>query len=186
MTETLETIADKIRACVLCDLSKTRTNAVPGEGSIDARLLILGEAPGRSEDKAGKPFIGIAGRFLTKTLEEAGIKREKTFITNTVKCRPPDNRKPLNYEMTACRPYLVSQLIAISPKLVLALGATACDALGLEYKKLSDLRGKVIEHNFQGLLLRVFITFHPSFARRSIKGRETFFSDLKEVAKLLG
>lgn len=183
--ETLEQIASKVIACTLCGLSKGRKNAVPGEGPPDSKLFIIGEAPGRFEDEIGRPFIGISGKFLTKTLVEAGIKREKVFITNVVKCRPPDNRKPVDSEISACHPYLAAQLGVIKPKLILALGASACNGIGLKFKQLSELRGKLHEFSAGDSKIKVLVTFHPSFARRSKKGRETFLSDIKEAARLL-
>ncbi len=183
--ETLENIASKVVVCPLCDLSLKRRNAVPGVGPASTNLVIIGEAPGRFEDAQGKPFVGLSGKFLNKYLETAGIKREDAFVTNAVKCRPPNNRKPNDAELNACRPYLVGQLSIIKPKLVLALGTSACNALGIKYKHLSDVRGKTMEIDFGGLKVKVFVTFHPSFPMRFTKPRQTFLEDLKNVNSLL-
>jgi DNA polymerase len=181
----LKKIASKVVVCTLCDLSLKRKNSVPGTGPENAKLFIIGEAPGKYEDEKGLPFIGLSGRFLNKYLEAVGIKREDAFVTNAVKCRPPNNRKPESKEVDACRPYLIGQLSIIKPKLVLALGTSACNALGIKYKHLSDVRGKSMDLDFFGLKLHVFITFHPSFPMRFTKPRDTFLMDLKEVARLL-
>ncbi len=183
--ETLEQIASKVAVCTLCGLSSGRKNAVPGEGPSVSKLFVIGEAPGRFEDEAGRPFVGISGKFLTKTLEEAGIKRESIFITNVVKCRPPENRKPLDSEISACHAYLIGQLEAIKPRLVLALGASACSGIGLDFKRLSDVRGKIQEFSVGNMAFKLLVTFHPSFARRSRKGREIFLQDIKQAARLL-
>lgn len=184
--ETLAEIVSNVSVCKLCDLSLKRNIAVPGEGSDNAKLLILGEAPGRFEDLAGKPFVGLSGKFLDKYLELAGIKRSEAFVTNAVKCRPPNNRKPTTPEITTCRPYLLSQLSIIKPKIVLALGTSACNSLEISYKHLSDVRGREILYYFHGLKLNVFVTFHPSFPMRFKKPRETFLRDLQKVSDLLG
>ncbi len=127
----LPKLAVRIRRCTLCDLHASRTHAVPGEGPAHAAMVLVGEAPGREEDRAGRPFCGAAGKILDEAILRAGIRRERTFITNTVKCRPPENRKPRPAEMTACRPYLVAQLGAVRPRVIVALGQTAVrDLLG--------------------------------------------------------
>lgn len=183
--ETLESIASKVIVCPLCDLSLKRKNAVPGVGPKSAELVIIGEAPGRYEDDQGKPFVGMSGKFLNKYLEMVGIKRHEAFVTNAVKCRPPNNRKPNDAELSACRPYLVGQLSLIKPKLVLALGTSACNALGIKYEHLSDVRGKPMELGFGGITIRVFVTFHPSFPMRFTKPRQAFLDDLKKVKEIL-
>lgn len=183
--ETLESISEKVVGCSLCDLSLKRKNAVPGEGNRTAKLLILGEAPGRYEDAQGKPFVGMSGKFLNKYLEEAGIDRSAAFVTNAVKCRPPNNRKPRRDELMACRPYLISQLSVIKPKLVLLLGTSACTAVGIKFEHLSEVRGNPIDIELGGSIFRAFVTFHPSFPMRFTKPRETFLEDLKKVGQIL-
>lgn len=179
--ESLDSIASKVRVCTLCDLSKFRKNAVPGEGNKSAKLFIIGEAPGKNEDIEGRPFIGMAGKFLDRYLTMVGIDRSKVFITNAVKCRPPNNRKPFDSEIEACRPYLLAQLGFIRPKLVLGLGTSACNSLGIKYKHLSDVRGRVLNVDFYGMNLNVFIAFHPSFPMRFKSQRSTFIADLEKV-----
>jgi uracil-DNA glycosylase family 4 len=119
--DSLEKIAANVRGCPLCKLSRSRKNAVPGEGQLSAKIMFIGEAPGRSEDEKGRPFVGAAGRILDELLKKAGIERSQVFITNIVKCRPPNNRVPKEDELTACRPYLDRQIALINPKVICIL-----------------------------------------------------------------
>jgi DNA polymerase len=118
----LDEIAMEIRSCELCELCRTRTKAVPGEGNPHARVMLIGEGPGYNEDKQGRPFVGNAGQFLSSLLEKAGLKRADVFITNVVKCRPPGNRDPLPDEIEACSGYLERQIAAIDPDVIVTLG----------------------------------------------------------------
>ena len=180
----LEAVAREISACELCDLHIKRTLAVPGGGNRNAKIMVVGEAPGKFEDLKGKPFVGMSGRFLDKYLEQAVIKREDVFITNAVKCRPPNNRKPTSHEITTCRPYLIRQLNLVKPALILALGTSAASSMNLEYKHLSEIRGKVISTVLDGTNVSVFATFHPSFPMRFPSKRTTFLNDLKRAGEL--
>ncbi|MFN3421301.1 MAG: uracil-DNA glycosylase, partial [Armatimonadota bacterium] len=114
----LEELHQQILVCTKCPLAKGRTQAVPGEGNPSAKVMFIGEAPGEQEDAQGRPFVGPAGRFLNELLALAGLSREEVFITNTVKCRPPNNRTPSNEEMAACHPYLEAQIALIQPKVI--------------------------------------------------------------------
>lgn len=118
----LEQVAAEVRVCPKCELSRTRTKAVPGDGPLGARVMLIGEGPGWHEDQQGRPFVGNAGKFLTELLAKAGLKREDVFITNVVKCRPPGNRDPLPDEIAACAPYLDRQIAAIDPEVIVTLG----------------------------------------------------------------
>jgi DNA polymerase len=118
----LDAIAADVRICPKCELARTRTHAVPGEGPANARVMLIGEAPGWHEDQQGRPFVGNAGKFLNELLAKAGLKREDVFITNVVKCRPPGNRDPLPDEIAACAPYLDRQIAAIDPDVIITLG----------------------------------------------------------------
>ncbi|MDQ3855234.1 MAG: uracil-DNA glycosylase, partial [Chloroflexota bacterium] len=120
--DSLEKVAAEVRVCTKCPLARTRTHAVPGEGSPNAQLMLIGEGPGYNEDKQGRPFVGAAGSFLNLMLARASLKREDVFITNVVKCRPPQNRDPLPTEIEACREYLDRQLALIRPTVVATLG----------------------------------------------------------------
>ena len=118
----LAEIANEVKGCTLCELSRMRTQAVPGEGNAHARVMLIGEGPGMNEDKQGKPFVGASGKFLTELLGKAGLAREDVFITNVVKCRPPSNRDPLPDEIHACSLYLERQIAAIDPEVIVTLG----------------------------------------------------------------
>jgi uracil-DNA glycosylase family 4 len=120
--ETLEIIASEVKGCTLCELARTRTHAVPGEGNPHARVMLIGEGPGWHEDQQGKPFVGNSGKFLGELLAKAGLTREEVFITNVVKCRPPSNRDPLPDEIHACSLYLERQIAAIDPDVIVTLG----------------------------------------------------------------
>jgi len=120
--ESLEQIAGEIRVCTRCELHRTRTKSVPGEGPGDARVMLIGEAPGWNEDQQGRPFIGAAGKFLDELLAAAGLTRSEVFITNVVKSRPPGNRDPLPDETVACAPFLERQIEVIDPEVIVTLG----------------------------------------------------------------
>lgn len=111
--------------CTRCKLYTSRRRVVPGEGPLNARIMIIGEAPGEREDEEGRPFVGAAGQLLTKLLNTVGIRREEVYITNVVKCRPPNNRDPEPDEIEACRPYLVTQILMIRPQIIICLGSIA-------------------------------------------------------------
>ncbi|CAN5724020.1 uracil-DNA glycosylase [soil metagenome] len=118
----LEEIAAEVRVCPLCELARTRTHAVPGEGNAQAAVMLIGEGPGFHEDQQGRPFVGAAGKLLEELLDKAGLTRQEVFITNVVKCRPPGNRDPLPDEMMACSGYLERQIDTIDPTVIVTLG----------------------------------------------------------------
>jgi uracil-DNA glycosylase family 4 len=153
----LTNLSLKIRACTLCKLSRTRKNAVAGEGSCSAKVMLVGEAPGRQEDLEGKPFVGYSGRILDSALSKAGIKRSDVFITNVVKCRPPNNRRPQSNELIACMGHLERQISLVSPQIICILGNTAYRSL-LGGKSIVADRGKIIEKGGK----RYFLTVHPA------------------------
>ena len=177
---TLEEIANDVRNCKLCVLCKDRIQAVPGEGSSNADLLFVGEGPGRSEDQQGRPFIGPAGKVLSKLLDSIGLSREDVFITNVVKCRPPENRKPLRDEVTKCRPYLEKQIETIRPKLVCVLGATALEAL-IGESNLSAQHGKLITRGG----LKLFVMYHPASALYNNKLEAVMMEDVRSLSVIL-
>ena len=118
----LEKIAAEVRTCTLCDLHKTRTKAVPGAGNINTEILFIGEGPGFNEDKQGLPFVGQSGKYHESLLKLIDLKREDVFITNVVKCRPPENRDPQPDEINTCKPYLDQQIALIDPLMIVTLG----------------------------------------------------------------
>ncbi len=157
MSEKLNDVRNRVVSCVNCNLSKTRTNAVPGIGNVKSDVIFVGEAPGRNEDLQGKPFVGTAGQILSEALEYAGFTRDQVYITNVVKCRPPNNRQPITEERDACRQYLSEELKIIKPKIICILGNTAYSSL-LDGREITKNRGKLVKNNDQ----LYFVTVHPA------------------------
>ena len=156
--------------CQRCNLSKTRTNVVFGHGPIPCNIMIIGEAPGQEEDLHSKPFIGRSGKLLTKLLESAGINRETdTFITNTVKCRPPENRTPLSKEINACNDFLIHQIQLVKPKILILLGAPALKTILKEKLAISKVRGQwyTTDVAYMNSPLYIIPIFHPSYLLRN-------------------
>lgn len=157
MSQKLETIRQSVIKCTKCDLCKTRTNAVPGKGNFDSDVIFVGEAPGRNEDHNGEPFIGVAGQKLSAALKLAGISRAQVYITNIVKCRPPNNRVPTVVERATCREYLKHEISIIKPKIICILGNTAFNSL-LGGSEITKFRGKLAQMDGQ----LYFLTVHPA------------------------
>jgi uracil-DNA glycosylase family 4 len=178
---TIEAVAERIRTTHCCGLCPHRTNAVPGEGNPNARLFLVGEGPGATEDAQGRPFVGQAGTLLNGILEAIEIPRDSVYITNIVKCRPPQNRKPLPDEIAACIPYLHRQLEIIRPKVILALGSTAAEAMLGVRKSLGELRGKV--HTYNGIPL--IVTYHPAALLRNPNWKKPAWDDVRIARQLL-
>src|SRR5438874_855680 len=174
--DSLEKIAIEVVGCSLCKLSRSRKNAVPGEGQISAKIIFIGEAPGKNEDEKGRPFIGVAGRILDEALQKAGIERSQVFITNIVKCRPPGNRIPEDDEGAACRPYLDRQISLIAPRIICILGATAYSSI-LGGKSITQNRGKIVKKNGQ----KYFVTIHPAAAIYNRNLRSVLQNDLSKI-----
>lgn len=148
------------RACTHCVLCSGRIQVVPPSGDLSSCLVLLGEAPGEREDKLGQPFVGRAGKWLDKCMAEAQLPRGKVMITNTVKCRPPNNRRPEPNEISACLPYLLEDLKGHG--LVVALGSTAIEALLGKKVKVGEVANQMVDIDFHGLKLKVLLTYHPS------------------------
>jgi uracil-DNA glycosylase family 4 len=173
-------ISDEIIHCTKCQLCHTRKNAVPGEGSASAKIMFVGEAPGKFEDIQGKPFVGRAGMILEAALSNANISRSQVFITNIVKCRPPRNRRPKSHEIAKCRDYLNKQISIINPNIVCILGATAYSSL-LGGKRIASDRGKLLSINGRNY----FLTIHPAatlYRRSLLRALE---EDILELSKLI-
>ena len=153
----LETIKQNVIECTKCELCKTRTNSVPGKGNFQSDVIFVGEAPGRNEDKHGEPFVGAAGKKLSAALEGAGVSREEVYITNVVKCRPPNNRVPNTTERDTCKEYLKKEISIIKPKIICVLGNTAFNSV-LGGSEITKFRGKLALKDNQ----LYFITIHPA------------------------
>ena len=181
MSSELQLIHSEILECTKCELHKSRTKAVPGEGPYDARIMFVGEGPGQNEDEQGRPFVGAAGKFLTELLESIGLKRSDVFITNIVKCRPPNNRAPKKSEIEACNPYLQSQIRLINPSIVCALGTPAITTLiGDEYSA-SRFHGKPLTKGEVTFLPM----YHPAAALYDASLKETISHDFQILKQLL-
>ncbi len=161
MTE-FDLLVERIHECTLCTLSQKRTMAVPGEGARDAEIMFVGEGPGFYEDQQGRPFVGPAGRLLEELLASIGFTREQVYITNMVKCRPPNNRDPLPGEIKACGPYLDKQFELIAPKVVVALGRYSFSKF-FPGEAIGKARGK--PRNWKGLT--IYPMYHPAAALRN-------------------
>jgi uracil-DNA glycosylase len=183
LSSQISKIDAKIKKCTLCRLHESRTNAVPGTGRIeDLQLMLVGEGPGRSEDQAGKPFVGAAGRVLDSMLKEAGLERNEIYITNIVKCRPPENRKPLDDEVETCTShYLENQIELLHPSLICTLGATALEYFTGE-TNMAKNHGKLLRSK-KGLA--IFSTYHPAAVFRSRSLKELLQADIKMLPSIL-
>lgn len=166
--------------CTKCPLHRTRHTVVFGVGNPRAALMFIGEAPGADEDRQGEPFVGRAGKLLTKTLEELGTPRSEVYIANILKCQPPGNRVPLPPEVASCLPYLRKQIDLIRPKLLCALGGVAAKTLLQSEATISSLRGRI--HPFGNH--RLFPTFHPAYILRNPAELPRFREDLRTAIGL--
>lgn len=180
MSEKLNDVRNRVISCVNCNLSKSRTNAVPGIGNEKSDVIFVGEAPGRNEDLQGKPFVGTAGQILSEALEYAGFTRDQVYITNVVKCRPPNNRQPITEERDACRQYLSEELKIIKPKIICILGNTAYNSL-LDGSAITKNRGKLVKNNDQ----LYFVTVHPAAIIYNPGLRQVLKDDFVLLAKTL-
>ncbi len=184
--ETISDVTDEIRTfnwsdlerrisdCKLCGLHKGRTKAVPGIGNYFADWMFIGEGPGAEEDRKGEPFVGRAGKLLNQMLAAMNLERASVYITNIVKCRPPENRNPEYEEAATCMPYLKRQIELVRPKVIIALGGVAAKHLLASDASVGSMRGKV--HSYAGI--PVITTYHPAYLLRKNSGKQKTWSDL--------
>jgi DNA polymerase len=177
----LEATKKELGDCRRCGLADTRHNIVFGEGSPNAELVFVGEAPGGDEDIQGKPFVGRAGQLLTRIIVAMGLTRQDVYICNILKCRPPGNRNPLPVEIAACEPFLIRQLEAIKPRVICALGSFAAHTLLKSEVLISDLRGRF--HKYQGVPLMP--TYHPAYLLRNPGAKKQVWEDVQKIMELL-
>ncbi|MCL4428471.1 MAG: uracil-DNA glycosylase [Deltaproteobacteria bacterium] len=172
---------EKVNECIKCRLSIARKKIVFGEGSPESRLMFIGEAPGAEEDNTGRPFVGRAGQLLTKIIESIGLKREEVYIANIIKCRPPENRNPLEDEINLCVPFLKEQISIIKPEIICTLGKFATEfIIGKDKGAISSVRGK--EFNYEGI--NVIPTYHPSYLLRNPGAKRETWEDMKKIRGL--
>jgi len=176
----LEEIADEVKNCQKCSLSRTRIKAVPGEGNPQTKLLFIGEAPGQREDETGRPFVGAAGQFLESMLNQIGLERKDVFITNVVKCRPPQNRDPYPSEIEACLPYLKEQIKEINPLLIVTLGRYSL-GIFLPQKTISACHGKIYQVGNH----KILPLYHPAAALHNENLKETIITDFQKIKQTL-
>jgi len=177
----LEKLKGEIGDCTRCKLCKGRQNLVFGVGNPDAKLMFIGEGPGRDEDIQGEPFVGRAGQLLTKIIQAMGHKRSDVYIANIVKCRPPNNRNPEPDEVATCKPFLIKQVEIIRPRVIVCLGSVAAQNLLETDTKITRIRGKFTE--WQGT--PVMPTYHPAFLLRNPNMKKPVWEDMQQVMELL-
>ncbi len=178
--DSLELIAEEVRTCPKCELARTRTNAVPGAGNPNARVMLVGEGPGWHEDQQGLPFVGNAGKFLNELLGKAGLERNDVFITNVVKCRPPGNRDPLPDEIAACAPYLDRQIAQIDPDVIVTLGRFSMSKW-FPGERISRIHGQP-KKDGRRLIVPMY---HPAAALHQASLRGAIEDDFAKLPKIL-
>ena len=182
MPNELKELEEICKNCTLCDLSKTRTNVVFGEGNPNAKLMFIGEGPGEMEDKTGRPFVGRAGKLLTKIIKSVlEMDRSEVYIANIVKCRPPNNRVPTIEEAETCKPYLLKQIEIVNPEILVCLGKTAFMYLMESDMPISKVRGQIFEYKGK----KVIPTFHPSYLLRNPNAKKDAYKDFLLIKSLL-
>jgi uracil-DNA glycosylase family 4 len=177
----LRRLREEIGDCKRCKLSNGRTNIVFGEGDADAKLMFIGEGPGRDEDIQGRPFVGEAGQILNSLINKRGWKREEAYIANIVKCRPPANREPEEDEIAACRPFVERQIEIIKPKVIMSLGRVATQSLLRIKVAISKARGNFFSYND----IPVMPSFHPAYFLRNPKDKKLTWEDSAKVLEKL-
>ncbi len=179
----LEDLEKDVSSCTKCMLHETRHQTVFGEGPICSEIMIVGEAPGKEEDEQGIPFVGRAGKLLNLFLESIGVSRKSVFITNTVKCRPPDNRNPMIEEINACSNFLEKLIKIVNPKVLVLLGKVAANRLLGEDKVMSELRQKIF--HIDKFAIPIIVFYHPAYILRSPLKKFDMWEDLKFLNTIL-
>ncbi len=177
------TLEAEIKSCTRCELHQQRTQSVPGVGNHNADWMVIGEAPGADEDKQGEPFVGRAGKLLDQMLLAIGLKRETVYITNIVKCRPPNNRDPKPEEAASCEAYLKHQVSMLQPKIILAVGRIAAHNLLKTDQRVGAMRGQRFEYADTGI--PVVVTYHPAYLLRSPAEKRKAWDDLLLARRLM-
>jgi len=183
--EILQKLKVEAQRCKRCQLYKTRKNMVFSSGPATAKVMIVSEAPGAMEDQMGTPFVGAAGKNLDGLLQEAGLDRKNVYVCNLLKCRPPGNRDPLPDEIEACRRFLVGQISAVGPKLVIALGRISAKELLGRYVTMGREHGKLLDCTYAGTDFKLFMTYHPAAALYGAEAKRRLQADFKKLGQLL-
>uniref|UniRef100_A0A7V4NFL8 Type-4 uracil-DNA glycosylase n=1 Tax=Fervidobacterium pennivorans TaxID=93466 RepID=A0A7V4NFL8_FERPE len=187
--DSLESIAKEIMQCKKCSLHKTKTKYVVGSGNEKAEVVFIGEAPGKEEDEKGEPFVGGAGKLLTEMISKIGLTREEVFIANLLKCRPPNNRDPLPEEIEACGSYLLRQLEAIRPSVIVCLGRFSASFIfrnfGLEFSSITKLQGKIFEVEAWGKKLKIIPLYHPAAVLYRPQLRAEYEENFRKIGNLV-
>ncbi|SHK13102.1 uracil-DNA glycosylase [Thermocrinis minervae] len=181
----LEELYRRIETEGKCPKFEGSSGYVFGEGNPDSPVVFVGEAPGEEEDKLKRPFVGKAGQYLNRKLQEVGLKREDVYITNVVKSRPPNNRKPTKEEIASCVGYLKKEIEIINPKLIVCLGSTALEGIMGKSYPITKYRGQVFQYPFNPKI-KVLLTYHPAYILRNPHAEKEFVEDLKKIKELLG
>ena len=189
MLEELEKIHEEIKKCQRCPLYKSKINYVPGEGNPSSGIMFIGEAPGGEEDKQGKPFVGKAGKYLTEVMEKNGIKREEVYITNVLKCRPPNNRDPKPEEIKACSFWLEKQLEIIKPNVIVTLGRYSTEWIfnyfGLKFTSIMKVRGTIYTVKKWNKEVKIIPTLHPAAVLYHKQWKEYFEKDFELIKEVV-
>ncbi len=187
--EAMNKIENEIKNCRKCRLYQSRTNTVPGEGNLNTKIMFIGEAPGAREDATGRPFVGAAGKLLTQLIESMGLTREKVYITNIVKCRPPGNRDPQPDEIYTCLPYLKKQINIINPRVIVTLGRHATKTIfelaSIPFGSMSSVHGTEFRGKINGRYITIIPTYHPAAALYNPNLRNTLFEDFRVIKEAL-
>jgi len=185
----MKNIVDLVKNCKKCNLWKTRNKPVTGDGSENADIMFIGEAPGYNEDREGLPFVGKAGGVLDQLLESVGLKRQEVYIANILKCRPPKNRNPFESEINSCTIYLNKQIEIIQPKLIISLGNFASSftfkKFGLKYDKISSVHGKIFQINTIFGDKKIIPMYHPAVATYNPNIKDILIKDFNSIQKVI-
>ncbi|RLI09598.1 uracil-DNA glycosylase [Candidatus Bathyarchaeota archaeon] len=185
----MRALVAEIASCTRCPLHASRKNPVPGEGDLDAELMLVGEAPGRWEDEKGRPFVGAAGKLLNELLALAGFKREEVYIANVLKCRPPGNRDPKPEEVEACTPFLDRQIRIVAPRVIACLGRHSTRYLfskaGLVFRRMGEARGRIYRARLLGMEVLLIPTFHPASALYNPSYRALLEADFELIGRVV-
>ncbi len=190
MNDEIEKLNNEIKVCTKCRLHQFRKNAVPGEGNPHAEIMFIGEAPGYNEDIQGRPFVGAAGKLLTELIVNIlRIPRSSVYITNVVKCRPPENRDPYPDEIQTCTPYLDKQISIIKPKVIVTLGKHSTNYIltksGIKIKNITSVRGQLFDIPISEINVRVMPTLHPAAALYNPQLRSQIEEDFKKLREIM-